>query len=34
MRKIWRIIKFVILFLVSLIAAAVVINTIYLIVLK
>ena len=27
MRKIWRIIKFIILFLVSLIAAAVVINT-------
>ena len=34
MRKIWRIIKFIILFLVSLIAEAVVINTIYSIVLK
>lgn len=34
MRKIWRIIKFIILFLVSLIAAAVVINTIYFMVLK
>lgn len=34
MRKIWRIIKFIVLFLVSLIAAAVVINTIYSIVLK
>lgn len=34
MRKIWRIIKFIILFLVLLIAAAVVINTIYSIVLK
>ena len=34
MKKIWRIINFVVLFLVSLIAAAVVINTIYSIVLK